>query len=316
MKKKIHRGSNLTMTEYRSVSDMNSLIVSNLDKFPSDFNIVAGVPRSGLLPANLIALYLNLPLTDIEGLKNDRLINSGHRKLRSSIHNSSKNKVLVVDDCIGRGTQIRILKENLSHLTDKFDISYMVPYVTPGMENLVDIWLERLALRRIFQWNILHSHLIEKSCVDIKILTNSQSKSLSNEEFLSHISDNKPPNTTPTYTIGHLITNIPDKYHAKVATWLGNHDIKFDKLITNRAPGEENSTKNDYIRFKSNYYVNSGAYLSFEWDLESATRLSKLSGKPVFCLSNWQLIKPTTLARASFILKRAPTVIQRKFARR
>lgn len=52
--------------EYRSIVDMNNIIVKNLQKLPHDIDLVVGIPRSGMLPANLIALYLNKPFTDID----------------------------------------------------------------------------------------------------------------------------------------------------------------------------------------------------------------------------------------------------------
>ena len=39
--------------EYRSIADMNNIIVKNLQKLPHDIDLVVGIPRSGLLPANL-----------------------------------------------------------------------------------------------------------------------------------------------------------------------------------------------------------------------------------------------------------------------
>ena len=46
---------------YRSIADLNHTILKQLHMLPRDFDLVVGVPRSGMLPANLIALYLNLP---------------------------------------------------------------------------------------------------------------------------------------------------------------------------------------------------------------------------------------------------------------
>ena len=50
---------------YRSVSDLNEVILRNIHIIPRDIDLVVGVPRSGMMPANLLSLYLNLPYTDI-----------------------------------------------------------------------------------------------------------------------------------------------------------------------------------------------------------------------------------------------------------
>lgn len=55
---------------FRTINDLNNLISKNLDKIPKDIDLIVGVPRSGLFVANLIALYLNLPLTDFDSFLN------------------------------------------------------------------------------------------------------------------------------------------------------------------------------------------------------------------------------------------------------
>ena len=51
---------------YRSISDLNNVILQRLHILPRDFDLIVGVPRSGMMPANLLALYLNKPFTDIK----------------------------------------------------------------------------------------------------------------------------------------------------------------------------------------------------------------------------------------------------------
>jgi adenine/guanine phosphoribosyltransferase-like PRPP-binding protein len=56
---------------YRSIADLNRVVATSLHLVPTDIDVVVGVPRSGMLPATLLALYLHLPLTDVEGLIED-----------------------------------------------------------------------------------------------------------------------------------------------------------------------------------------------------------------------------------------------------
>ena len=55
---------------YRSINDLNETILRKLHLISRDIDLVVGVPRSGMLPANLLALYLNLPYTDIHSFIN------------------------------------------------------------------------------------------------------------------------------------------------------------------------------------------------------------------------------------------------------
>ena len=68
------------MINFRSIEDMNQAIIKGLYKVPRDIDLIAGIPRSGLLAANILALHMNLPLTDFDGLLEKRLFKSGTRQ--------------------------------------------------------------------------------------------------------------------------------------------------------------------------------------------------------------------------------------------
>lgn len=44
---------------------MNDTIVRNLHRLPRDIDLVVGIPRSGLLAANLLSLAANIPMADL-----------------------------------------------------------------------------------------------------------------------------------------------------------------------------------------------------------------------------------------------------------
>ena len=48
---------------FRTVSDLTKTIMKKIDIIPSDIDLIVGIPRSGLLVANYIALLLNKPIT-------------------------------------------------------------------------------------------------------------------------------------------------------------------------------------------------------------------------------------------------------------
>ncbi len=72
--------------EYRSIEDLNNAILTNLSLFQQQFDLIVGIPRSGMLPANLIALYLNKPFTDIDSFIEGRVYSSGERGSSLDVH--------------------------------------------------------------------------------------------------------------------------------------------------------------------------------------------------------------------------------------
>ena len=64
---------------YRNIKDLNNIILQKLSIIPRDFDLIVGVPRSGMLPANLLSLYLNRPYTDIDSFLNGHIYKAGAR---------------------------------------------------------------------------------------------------------------------------------------------------------------------------------------------------------------------------------------------
>ena len=56
-----------------TVAELNSDIVENLHNIPRNIDIIVGIPRSGMLVATLISLYMNKPLSDFDSFVQGRI---------------------------------------------------------------------------------------------------------------------------------------------------------------------------------------------------------------------------------------------------
>lgn len=65
---------------FRSVADLNTDIHASLHLFPRDIDAVIGIPRSGMLPAAIIALALNVPMGDLHGFARGQLLGVGSKR--------------------------------------------------------------------------------------------------------------------------------------------------------------------------------------------------------------------------------------------
>ena len=139
---------------YRNIADLNKIILQRLSIIPRDFDLIVGIPRSGMLPANLLALYLNRPYTDIHSFLNGHIYKAGARSQFFDL--KEFKKILVVDDSIASGAAMEECQESLKHLETQFSISYCAIYVIPGKEKMVDYFFEVVPLPRYFQWNIFN----------------------------------------------------------------------------------------------------------------------------------------------------------------
>jgi hypoxanthine phosphoribosyltransferase len=241
---------------YRNIKDLNDIILQKLSIIPRDFDLIVGVPRSGMLPANLLSLYLNRPYTDIDSFLNGHIYKAG---ARSQFFDSGEHKkVLVVEDSIASGSAMTEVKEILNHLADKFTIKYCAVYVVPGKEKMVDYYFEKVALPRYFQWNIFNHTTLEKACFDIDgvlCVDPLPEQNDDGEKYIDFIL-NAAPLFIPGSKIGTIVTSRLEKYRKETATWLNANHIKYNDLVMLDLPNMEARQKaNNHGGHKASAYM-------------------------------------------------------------
>jgi len=276
---------------YRNLNDLNATILKKLHLIPRDIDLVVGIPRSGMLPANLLALYLNLPYTDIHSFINGYSYKSGARKQFFS--EKEYQKILVVDDSIASGSALLESKKDLAHLESKFDIKYCVVYFIPENGHLADYALEAVPTPRYFQWNIFNHTTLEKACFDIDGVLCLDPTDEQNDDgilyksFLLHAA----PLYIPGSKIGTIVTSRLEKYRAETEIWLNNNGVIYNKLIMLDLPDKFARQKaNNHAGHKAKEYQYSNYNLFVESDLGQAIEINRITKKPVFCTQNFEMI--------------------------
>ncbi|GAB5563755.1 MAG: phosphoribosyltransferase family protein [Winogradskyella sp.] len=276
---------------FRNLSDLNQTILRGIHMIPRDFDLIVGVPRSGMLPANLLALYLNLPYTDLHSFINGHIYKAGERGQYFDI--KQFKKVLVVDDSVSSGSAMKKCKASLADLESQFDLKYAAIYVLPGKQNTVDYSFETVGIPRYFQWNIFNHSTLDKACFDIDgVLCVDPTPEQNDDgpkykEFLL----NATPLYIPKAKIGALVTSRLEKYREETEIWLKNHGVKYDKLIMLDLPNAKARQKaNNHGGHKANTYKDSYYNLFFESELHQAIEINRITQKPVFCTQNFQMI--------------------------
>ena len=276
---------------YRSISDLNNIILQRVSILPRDFGLIVGVPRSGMLPANLLALYLNKPYTDIHSFLNGHIYKAGARGQFFDIK-EFKN-VLVVDDSIASGSAMEKCKESLKHLNSSFSFSYCAIYVIPGKEKMVDYYFETVPLPRYFQWNILNHTSLEKACFDIDgvlCVDPAPEQNDDGEKYVDFIL-NAPPLFIPGSRIGTIVTSRLEKYRKETETWLASNNVKYNDLVMLDLPDMEARQKaNNHAIHKATEYMAKPYVLFVESSRGQAIEINRITKKPVLCTETFEMI--------------------------
>ena len=278
---------------YKSLRDLSSDLIQNIHKIPHDIDLVVGVPRSGLMVANLIALLLNVQITDVDGLLSDHIITSGKTKtkfLGSPIrHVSDCKKILVVEDSVYSGASLLSVKQRIQEQSFSFEILYFAAYVSPGKEDLVDVYLQTLPSPRVFEWNLFHSSILEYSCVDIDgilCVDPTEEENDDGENYLYFL-EHAAPKIIPTHRIKYLVSSRLETYRSQTEQWLARNHIEYDKLFLLNSTAEKRRAKGLHAAFKSEIYGKADhCGLFIESSSAQAQRIYAATGKPVYCIEN------------------------------
>ncbi len=276
---------------FRTVSDLTKTIMKKIDIIPSDIDLIVGIPRSGLLVANYIALLLNKPITDVEGLIDDRIISSGRTKNTSLNKRSVANcrKVLVVDDSVASGESLIECKKKLQGINEHIQIIYCAIYVLASSKSMVDIYFEILDDPRLFEWNIFHQvKMLKRMCFDIDGVLCADPTFQQNDDAENYLSfiRNAETKIIPSGTIGSIVTSRLEKYREDTEIWMKKNGISYDNLVMLNATAEERQKNNLHARFKATYYKNSDCILFIESEERQAIEINNITGKPVYCTEN------------------------------
>ncbi len=284
------------MIYFRSVSDLSQLVRSNLHRVPRDVDVIIGVPRSGMLVANMLSLALNLPLADVEGFTEARLLAAGktRRHARLDAGFDQLKRALVVDDSIRTGAAMETAMATLRSKCPDVQFTRLVAYQSDEVaKDASDIILEIVPEPRVFEWNVMHHSVLANSCVDIDGILCCDPTSEQNddgeryEQFLLAAD----PLYLPTKPIRMLVSSRLEKYRSQTKEWLARHEIVYDELVLLDLPSaKERREKGNHGQFKGNVFRKCDASLFIESELPQAEVIAETSGKPVLWLPGMSII--------------------------
>lgn len=249
---------------------------------------VFGIPRSGMLPASMIAMWLNLPLYTMNSVSGEIEPMSGCEKfggVRMRDHEDLGGKLLIVDDTVYAGTAMEDIKDKINE-----DAVYATVYVHPDSLDEVDLFAKKLMPPHILEWNLFNCSYIESALLDFDgvLCPNVPHDKCSNEElYIDHIKNVEPfYHRIPKTRCHGIVTARLEKYRDITEAWLRKHNIRYRSLKMYPTEKEEVRDKNhiqEAANFKAKHFAESGAHFFIESELPEAIIIRRESGKFVIC---------------------------------
>jgi uncharacterized HAD superfamily protein len=266
------------------------VITANLHRIDrTRFDCVVGIPRSGMLPASMIATMLQMPLADLGGYA------KGIVHGRSGAREAAGRRVLLVDDSCNKGGAFKRAVAQLPQGTKATRLAIFGPYqVQP--ETVCDMWFEVVHGPRVFAWNWTKHIRLPRWGFDFDGVLCRDNTSAENDDgprYAKFLAEAEPL-FIPQRAIGHIITARAEKYRPETEAWLKRHGIEYAGLhMTPWASKPERMAAMKAMGGRGAWKAAKARELGVEMFIESSPKqagiIAREAGIPVFCTETQEL---------------------------
>jgi hypothetical protein len=177
---------------------------------PGDVDAIVAVPRSGMIPASIIACMLHLPLLTIVDGK-VVTCGSGHRLCDP---NQSGQRMAFIDDTLAGGSAYRKLVD-----TGNLTYPHLFAVVYSSVDNGDHLFVKHVPFPHLLEWNLFNSCYLPSVATDM-------------DGVLCH---NPPHGSTPLYLprkqpIKAVITARQATLRVETLKWLERQSIQYERL--------------------------------------------------------------------------------------
>lgn len=271
----------------RTVADLDRAIANNLWKLDrTAFDCIVGIPRSGMIPASIIATYLQMPLATLEGYLAGIVHGRSGRPVKAA------RRILLVDDTSNKGGAMARAVAMLPRGVKATRLAVYGPYQHPDPAEIIDVWFEDCHGPRGFAWNLWKHARLGRWAFDFDgVLCRDPTRQENDDgpRYLDFLR-NAEPLFLPTRPIGHIVTGRLEKYRGECEAWLKRHGVDYLQLhMMPYATKAERMAAGGRGQWKAGIFAEVGADMFIESCPKQARIIAERSGKPVFCTATMSL---------------------------
>lgn len=291
------------MMGYVSFADLSGSVRAHLHHLPGDIDLVVGIPRSGMIPAYLIGLFMNRLVVDLETFLSDGVAGHGlTREVGAKVTSPLAAKhILLVDDSLISGGSMRLALERVKVVFGG-RVTTCVAIVHPAKRDEVDCSFIEMPQPRLFEWNALHHPEVANACFDLDGVLCVDPTAAENDDGVRYCEflRSAKPLLRPTRPIGHIVSARLEKYRSLTEDWLAAHGVQYGQLhLIDLPSAAERQRLGSHGAHKARVYRETGAFLFYESERSQAAEIARLAGRPVLCTADMAMYFPEALnARA------------------
>ncbi|MFP4228273.1 MAG: hypothetical protein ACLFTE_05525 [Salinivenus sp.] len=191
---------------------------------------------------------------------------------------------------------MREVMEQVAPLREQHTVFLGAAYYDPRANVALDLSYQALHMPYVFEWNLMHSWVIEHGCLDMDGVLCRDPKPHEDDDgpMYEQFLRKAEPYLLPTKKIARIVTSRLEKYRAPTEAWLQRHGVQYEELIMMDSPSAaERDAAGRHGIYKAEVYRSNKRYQLFiESEAEQARQIARWSGKPVFCTETMQMNTP------------------------
>jgi hypothetical protein len=277
-----------------SVAQLATDAVALASKLPPGVTGVVGLPRSGMIPASVIATLLHLPLYELDNAGRLNRLGNGSRGTLLPFtpadggREAAPEYFAVIDDTVYSGAAMRRARDAMNRL--KHEAVYAAVYsrlqAVPGSENAADIYGRALPTPHLLEWNVANSGTFVGICGDVGLPYYKAGVAVDLDGIVLHDAESggevgKPYMVPRSVSCKLICTGRPQRHRKATEAQLARHGALWDRL--EMLPDDAPETPQAIAAHKARHYAESGCGFFFESDPLQAELIHHLCGKPVVC---------------------------------
>lgn len=270
-------------TDLRFITHAELALDAAKAEVPSDTAQVFGIPRSGMLPATMIATRLHLPL----GMAGSGIVSGGDRMADASVPDG---RTLLVDDSLWTGDSMKKAKAVLvARGIPERSIVTCAIYVAPETAHLCDVHVQHVPAPRVFEWNLFNSWATQHLMLDMDGVI-CMDPVVFDDDGALYASDiaTTAPKFLPKTPVRCIATNRLDRWRGVTEAWLSRNGVRYGALhMRPEKTSLERRAAGDPAMFKAALFKQDrDAWLFVESHDVHAERIAGLAQKPVLSMES------------------------------
>lgn len=264
-----------------TIEEATKMTLKWAESIPNKFDVIIGIPRSGLMIANILAIKFGRPLSTPNAFVQGEVWQSLH------VEKPKVRNVLLVEDDVIYGKQIQKAYKQLKDFDPSLEVEKASLFVTSKAKKLLNYHYMIKNPPLIYEWTLLTNMAgLGALVVDMDgvLCKNPSSDDLKN---LAEWYAKAKPHMIPRYTVEAIVTARIEKYRIQTEDWLAKHNVKYNRLyMMNCSP----VSSNEVIKHKVDVIRRVNPFWFWESSLAEATQIWKKTKVPMLCVDKMVML--------------------------